>query len=375
MNQTGTPATIADAERALGVDSRCVVLEPDPYGCEADETLTAAGSSALTIERARLRLLGRAFAWADVVHFNFGMGISRPLAVPDPPLQSPLRTAYAALLSFREVPLLRRAGKGVFVMYHGSDVRPDSAGELLDDPLARERFTEEGSPGDERVRSRSVEVFDRAAHGIFALTPDLLAFLPSRAQFLPVVTEQREEIRPVPFLEGREELVVAHAPSRRRLKGTDFVLQAVEEARSRGARVRLDLVEDLPYAKALARYRSADLLVDQLVLGWYGAVAIEAMQMGKPVVAYISGDAIGRVEPDLRDALPIIRSGPAELAEVLIDLAEDRRRVRSLGDRSREFVATWHSPATAAALTTRAYWDAMAGPRFRTPTGLAEPRR
>ena len=32
-------------------------------------------------------------------------------------------------------------------------------------------------------------------------------------------------------------------------------------------------------------YAQADLVVDQVLIGWYGALAVETMAMGKPVIA------------------------------------------------------------------------------------------
>ena len=46
----------------------------------------------------------------------------------------------------------------------------------------------------------------------------------------------------------------------------------------------------MTHGEALGRLAAADLVVDQLVLGWYGAVAVEAMALGRPVLAYIRED-------------------------------------------------------------------------------------
>src|SRR5215475_8430744 len=71
-NIAGQSSQLAAAERALGADSRCVVIEQTAQGFAADEVLAPHNPSILARERARWRLLWRAIRWADVVHFSFG---------------------------------------------------------------------------------------------------------------------------------------------------------------------------------------------------------------------------------------------------------------------------------------------------------------
>ena len=70
-------------------------------------------------------------------------------------------------------------------------------------------------------------------------------------------------------------------------KGTDHVLETCE-----GLDVELRIVEGLHHDDALARYRDADIVVDQLNAGWYGLFAIECMALGKPVVTYLHDEAV-----------------------------------------------------------------------------------
>src|SRR5204862_6492338 len=79
-------------------------------------------------------------------------------------------------------------------------------------------------------------------------------------------------------------LRIAHAPSKRAVKGTDDVLAAVDSLRARGAPVELDLIEGVPNREACLRYAAADIVIDQLRVGWYGVLAVEAMARAKPVV-------------------------------------------------------------------------------------------
>src|SRR5256885_16359550 len=86
-------------------------------------------------------------------------------------------------------------------------------------------------------------------------------------------------------------LRIAHAPSKRAVKGRDDVLAAVDSLRARGAPVELDLIEGVPNREARLRYAAADVVIDQLRVGWYGMLAIESMALAKPVVVYLDDEA------------------------------------------------------------------------------------
>lgn len=82
-NVAGQSAQLAAAERALGADSRCVVIKETARGFPADEVLSPPNASILQREGVRWRLLWRAMHWADVVHFSFGQSCLVPNMYPD----------------------------------------------------------------------------------------------------------------------------------------------------------------------------------------------------------------------------------------------------------------------------------------------------
>jgi glycosyltransferase involved in cell wall biosynthesis len=144
-------------------------------------------------------------------------------------------------------------------------------------------------------------------------------------------------------------------------------LQAAEVLRQEGVDFELLLVENLRRDEARRLYERADLVVDQLLTGWYGGFAVEAMCLAKPVVCYIRDGDMAPLPQDLVAELPIIRATPATLGQVLrYWLAPARReRLRELGERSREFAERWHDPKKIAAQTAGDYERLYAERRFR----------
>jgi len=116
-------------------------------------------------------------------------------------------------------------------------------------------------------------------------------------------------------------------------------VRAVEALRAEGVPARLDLLERMRRREVATRIRSADVVVDQLLLGWYGGVAVEAMAMAKPVICFIA-----EPENPFGERLPILRADPATLADRLRSLVADRRLLHRAGLAGRSFVEAEHNP-------------------------------
>jgi len=140
-------------------------------------------------------------------------------------------------------------------------------------------------------------------------------------------------------------LRIGHAPSHRGVKGTELILKALESLEIQGFPFELVLVEGLSNAEAKERYKTVDVLVDQLYAGWYGGLAVEAMALGKPVIAYIRNDDLQFLPMGMREDLPIINAQPGNIQVVLQQVLQmNRSELLQLAKRSRAYVEKWHDP-------------------------------
>lgn len=345
----GQAGTLAAAERAIGLDSWSVSLVDGAFGHLVDEVLGRQPGrlgSRPRFEAARWRLVLRALREFDVVHFNFGRTI-----LPGPPLPGagPGERVYAGACAFLDLRLLRRAGKGVVVTFQGDDIRrgdtPAAARPLSLPSALPERYP----PAADRVKRRVADAFDRHAHVIHYLNPDLAWSLPERARFLPYAAVDLAEWAPpagppgVQRRPGRRPVVV-HAPSDRAAKGTADVLAAAGQLTAAGADFELRLVEGVPRTQVRAALAEADIVVDQLRAGWYGALAVEAMALGVPVICHIEAADLDRVPAALAAQLPVVDATAATLEPTLGALLADPLRRERLGREGRAFVEQWHDP-------------------------------
>lgn len=373
---------LAAAERELGADSRCVIYHDRFSRYQVDEVLLAQGDGPLRKQRQRLHLLGTALAWADVVHCNFGRSV---MPVADPrPWTSPLgalvelaRRVVGRAIELRDLPLLRAAGKAVFVTYQGDDARQgDVCRRLFPIHFVHEVEPVYYTPAKDVAARRRIARADRWAHGLFALNPDLLRVLPPRATYVPYSSVDMRAWTPAvrPAGAGVAPPVVVHAPTHRAVKGTRYVLEAVERLRREdGLTVELVLVEGLTREAARPLYERADLVIDQLLAGYYGGLAVEAMALGRPVACYLRGEDMALLPQAMREEMPLISVTPATLADELRRWLGPRRgELADVGARSRSFVERWHDPLTIARRHLEDYRAALEG---RSTAAGADPRR
>lgn len=355
----GNAAGLARAERSLGVDSRVFSLRPSRFGYRSDVTVAR---SALGGEFARLGMLRVALNWADVVHFNFGRSISpwRKGLTDRDTYSTGLRrvyNGYAGMLEGRDLSLLRRRGKGIVVTFQGDDVRLPSL--MVDRPGVVAAYPGDHS-ADDAIRQAQIALWNQNADALFALNPDLLRHLPSRARFLPYASVSPTEVQPLPP-RADGPLRIVHAPTDRRLKGTEAIVSAVHNLQVSGLDLELELIEDLPHDEAFKRYGEADVGLDQLNIGWYGAFAVEVMALGRPVLSFVDERDRAYVPSQMWDEIPIVNSNSETVERALSDLcATSRIDLAAMGERSREYVMKWHDPTTVAEETVRLYEQIVA---------------
>ena len=138
-------------------------------------------------------------------------------------------------------------------------------------------------------------------------------------------------------------LRILHAPTNRAIKGTSLLLAASRQLESTHPH-ELDLVEGASHDEAVRRSAEVDIVVDQVRIGWYGGLAMEAMASGRPTVAFLNDDDLARIPAAMRSELPIVNASPESLPERLAGLLENAALRTELGQRGTEFVRRWHHP-------------------------------
>lgn len=352
----GNPQGLSQAERRIGVKSHSCVFLDSIYEYKGKEVIFKPDDGFLMRELRRYIFFMKSIFTYNVFHFNFGQTIfpsqysdvSTKFRFPFRLINSfftKIRKFYAIIFSLKDLPILYILGKRIFVTFQGDDAR-QAIYCRKNFPI---HFVNE-VPEDyypkyiENIKPLRIQKFAKYAKKIYALNPDLLWVLPEKTEFLPYAHVDLKDWRPIP-ISKRAPLHIIHAPSDRNVKGTRYLLSALEQIRTEGVEFKFTLVENLPNHEARRIYENADILVDQLLAGWYGGLAVELMALGKPVICYIRESDLVHIPDEMKLDLPIIKSDPYEITEVLRRvISMPRYELQRIGNQSRAFVEKWHDP-------------------------------
>lgn len=133
-------------------------------------------------------------------------------------------------------------------------------------------------------------------------------------------------------------LRIFHAPSNETYKGTKYIIETVTKLKEKYD-FDFILVKDTTYSEYIKELLKANLVIDQMLLGSYGSVAIEAMLMNKPVITYIREDFLEK----FKDDNPFINANPDTLYEILNKILKDSAMLYDIITKGRKFVEKYHA--------------------------------
>jgi len=344
-NVGNQPWVLSRNERLQGVRSDLVVNYGTWLGYPADRIISDCG------QRTPSNMLKRAvFATSapfryDVLHYYFGRSFfcwddyGKPNAA-----------------WFLDLRIAKGLGRKIFFTLQGCDVRLSGQSAALNEftpckeghcqavPVCRSEL--------DAQREALIQEILPLADRVFVLNPELVRFVPG-AVFLPYASVELSRFSvALPRTDGPIRIV--HAPSDPHLKGSAYIIAAIERLQKRYP-IDFQLIQGLPHEEALKRYMEADLVIDQLLAGWYGGLAVEVMAMGKPVAAYIRERDLSAVPHKLAEELPILK---VQLDTLEVDLERiilRRSEWPGWGVESRHFVQRWHAPEKIARSMIEAY--------------------
>lgn len=230
---------------------------------------------------------------------------------------------------------LARRGWKVALISHGTDTRsPERHMERL-----QWSYFREGSPEWRAALSASSSVNRRTAENsglpVFFSTPDLALDLPA-GTWLPVCIDVDSWACEEPLLERKVPRVV-HVPSNSVVKGTAHVARILGDLDQRGL-IEYVSPGPTPHSQMKALIQSADVVVDQVLSGFYGVAAVEAMAAGRVLIGSLAQD----VASLMPEAPGFLTADPSTLKAVMESVFERRDELRESATRNLAFVRRWH---------------------------------
>ena len=159
-------------------------------------------------------------------------------------------------------------------------------------------------------------------------------------------------------------LKILHAPNHRNIKATDFIIKTISKLKN-DFNLDIDLIikEKAPNCEIINAIKECDIVIDQLLIGWYGLFALEAMSYSKPVISFIREDLIkmytyneiinkkdlkinnenNKLESDTNDFPPIINANIFNLYNLILDIWRGNLNLKYYSDYGYLYCKKYHS--------------------------------
>lgn len=311
--------------QSLGILSKTLSYYDFYLGYSSDYTWNLAKEQNDKNLNARLKkLTNKLMSQYNIFHFHFGTTLT---------------------LDRTDLEMLNRANKSLFMQHWGSEVRFYSQARKLN-PYAKAKVMNEESIKYRLERlSRHIRhcfVADRELHEYVKNFYENVYIIPSMIDLSMYQPEENTTLHPKPL--------IVHAPTSQEIKGTKYILQAVEHLKSH-YEFDFQLVHGMSHKEAMEIYRKADIIIDQLHIGSYGLFAVECMAMGKPVICWISD----YMQDNYPEDLPIISANPDNVVNKLEYVLQNQDMLPEIGRQGRKYVERYHDMLTNSKKTLRIY--------------------
>ena len=153
----------------------------------------------------------------------------------------------------------------------------------------------------------------------------------------------------------------------RNIKGTGAVLSAIERLQAEGIPARLVFKTGVPSREMRFYQVQADIVVDQLNYGRYGATSRECMMLGRPTITRLVREQplAQPASPSLQEC-PLVSADESTIYHVLKDLCLSPERRAKIGRDSRQYALKWHSADACAERFERVFENVKAKVPLRT---------
>ncbi|HOM06192.1 MAG TPA: hypothetical protein PLW40_00705 [Syntrophales bacterium] len=343
-NVGGMAWGLAQGERLLGLDATVLVCSMNWLNYKADKILYNSDRYLIYKLVKRLEAFFQIRNKYDIYHFNSG----------------------ATLLDFPNIGLhlldiSHYNGKNI-ITFNGCDARLKyETMNRVNVSACHEKDCYEGLCNKykiEEIKKERIKKISRYVKHVFAVNPDLMYNLPvNKTSFLPYAVAGWNDIEYVPFKVKKNRIKIVHAPTNRGAKGSKYIIAALDNLSRKYKYLEINIIEKVPYKKALELYIQADIVVDQVLIGWYGGLGVEVMKMGKPLAVFIREEDLKFIPTQMAQDLKetIINVNKLNIESELAKYIENIDLLKAKSEASLYYVHRWHDPKYVASITKNIY--------------------
>lgn len=128
-------------------------------------------------------------------------------------------------------------------------------------------------------------------------------------------------------------LRILHSPTNETYKGSKYIYEIINKLKEK-YEIDFKVIKNVSIDKLYKEMANSDIIIDQMLLGSWGFVSIEAMALYKPVICYMRNE----IWDNIKRYCPIINANPDTLYNTLSNILENPEQLKEISKRSRKFV-------------------------------------
>lgn len=325
--------TLSSALKTINVDTTSVQFTSHPFKFQPDHCLELEKLQFSEVNTKMREFLYDAATKYDLFHYH-----DLPRGILYTPTANDLK-------------ILHQTGKPMIIQHHGSEVRRLSMAKSFENPFIQVKpYWKNEQIIINRLTSWS-KIFKHAVVADYELYLNIKDYYKQ----IHIIRQPIDLSQFTPSYPNRhnKKPIIVHAPSDKGIKGTDYIIDAVQQLQSEGLSFEFKLIENMDHQTALQNYQQADIIIDQLCIGSMGMLSLEGMALGKPVICYIRDDLFNHYPKEI----PIVSANPNTIYEKLKNLITDHKSRTEIGIKGRKYIENNHDSLKIAQQFKQLYED------------------
>ncbi len=221
--------------------------------------------------------------------------------------------------------LLKLYGKKVVVTFRGSDVETDLDFLKTNQEIKNQKLNWPDYYKNYYHRSVWAKLYRRVRSMIMVKMADRVILsgpylAHSVAHYDQIIGNalNLDQIESVKSNKSQENFTILHAPTDPKVKGTDIIEKAFNNLSKNFPECNFKILKVTDHNHLLEEMSKASIVIDQLLVGWYGVQALEALVLGKTVMCFINDPYLKLMDFD--QPLPVVNTNAFSFEQDLANL-------------------------------------------------------
>lgn len=310
--------TSSKALNEIGVESTSLQFLSHKFGFETDICLNLERFPSTMVRQEIEEFIRQSANGYDIFHYH-----DMPEGIYTP--------------TYEELKILKDKGKSLVIQHHGSEVRRLSLARRFNNPYVQVKNYWKN----EQIIIQRLKQWGQIFNHAIISDHELYTYIENYYKYVHIIRQPIDlnSILPAYPMKNNLEPLIVHAPTNQQVKGTQYILNAVNLLKKEGHKFNFMLLQNVSHELAKTFFKKADIIIDQLCIGAYGTFSIEGMAFGKPVICYIRKDLIKKYP----EGLPIVNANPANIYLQIKRLITNHEYRHHLGKDGRKYVEKHHN--------------------------------